>query len=444
MQNCKFYFTSGPMILIDWTVTDSWRVDYISPSVSRFGFKPEDFISGYMTYKALILEEDRADVIRKVEEFNMSNVSTFNHVHRIACAKGGVSWVETQFNVIRDKSGKVTNFQGYLLDITKQKKTVQMLEGVYHNVYDAIFIHDITGKILDVNDKMLKMYKVDREQVLALSIVNDLSSHDSPRDNLKDLWEKVIAGEDQLFTWKARRPSDGSVFDVEVFLARVVVATNNYIIANVRDISERLDSENALRKSCENLKEITNEVVNALTIASEKRDPYTAGHQQQVQRLACTIAIKMGLTEAQVEGLRIAASLHDIGKLYVPMDILNKPSTLSEFEIGIIRCHPEAGIEIIQNIPFEGPVAEIILQHHERLDGSGYPKELVEKDILLEAKILGVADVVIAMVSHRPYRPAFSLEDALEEIVHQKGTLFDITVVETCLKLKNSFLEIVS
>ena len=167
----------------------------------------------------------------------------------------------------------------------------------------------------------------------------------------------------------------------------------------------------------------------------EKRDPYIAGHQQQVANLACAIASEMSLSAEQIEGLRMAAAIHDIGKINIPVGILNKPSRLSKVEFSMIKIHPQVGYHILRTIEFPGPVAKIVLQHHERLDGSGYPSGLSGKDILLESRILGVADVVEAMSSHRLYRPAFDINSALEEISQNKGMLYDPQVVDATLKL---------
>ena len=177
--------------------------------------------------------------------------------------------------------------------------------------------------------------------------------------------------------------------------------------------------------------------VNAVTMIGETRDPYTAGHQQRVTRLALAIAEQMQLPLEQREGLRVAGQLHDIGKISVPSDILNKPGKLSEGEMLIIKGHSRVSYDILKDIEFPWPVAGIVYQHHERLDGSGYPQGLKGEEILIEARILAVADVVEAMASHRPYRPALGIKAALKEITDHSGSLYDPDVVDSCLKLFN-------
>ena len=175
--------------------------------------------------------------------------------------------------------------------------------------------------------------------------------------------------------------------------------------------------------------------VDALAATSEKRDPYTAGHQKRVSQLATAIAVQMGLPHQQAEGIKIAALIHDIGKIGVPSDILSKPGRLSNVEYAIVRTHPEVAYDILRSIDFPWPIAVIVLQHHERMNGTGYPHGIPSERITMEARIIAVADVVEAMASHRPYRPATGIEAALKEIDDNKGVLYDGSVVEACLEL---------
>jgi len=190
-----------------------------------------------------------------------------------------------------------------------------------------------------------------------------------------------------------------------------------------------------LQRNMEKLRRILAGTIRALAATVETRDPYTAGHQQRVSKLACAIAKGMGLPEERVEGVRLAGVIHDIGKISVPAEILNTPRPLTETEYSLVKMHPKIGHDILAGIDFSAPVADIVLQHHERMDGSGYPTGLKGDEILLEARILAVADVVEAMVSHRPYRPALGIDRALEEISKNKGTKYDPEVVDACLTL---------
>ena len=175
--------------------------------------------------------------------------------------------------------------------------------------------------------------------------------------------------------------------------------------------------------------------INTIAKIVEIRDPYTSGHQKRVAKLACAIAEEISLSQDKIEGLYSAGILHDIGKMNVPAEILSKPGRLSEIELNLIKTHPQAGSDIMKEMEFPWAVSLIVLQHHERIDGSGYPQGLKGEDILMEARIIGVADVVEAMSSHRPYRPALGIDEALEEILKNRGILYDPEVVDACIKL---------
>ena len=201
------------------------------------------------------------------------------------------------------------------------------------------------------------------------------------------------------------------------------------------EISERKKTEENLKHTTKKLYDSLANIIQAISKIIEIRDPYTAGHQRRVAQLACAIAKLMQLSVDQINGLHLAGIIHDVGKIQVPAEILANPGNLSEAEFSIVKTHPVAGYDILKNIEFPWPIAEIIYQHHERLDGSGYPLGLKGTDMLLEAKILAVADVVEAMSSHRPYRPSLGVELALEEIEMHKGTLYDDRVVDACITL---------
>ncbi|MBN2186378.1 MAG: HD domain-containing protein [Dehalococcoidia bacterium] len=230
---------------------------------------------------------------------------------------------------------------------------------------------------------------------------------------------------------------DGSIVPVEVnysFL-RDTEARPVEILAIARDISERKRAQEEAKHSTERLIGALERAIQAMAIIVEMRDPYTAGHQQRVTQLACAIARQIGLSEEQISGLRLAGLIHDIGKVRVPAEILANPNGLSEPEFMMIKAHPLLGYEILKGIDFPWPVAQTVLQHHERMDGSGYPSGLSGEDIIIEARILAVADVVEAMASHRPYRAALGINKALEEISQNKGELYDSKVVDACLTL---------
>lgn len=198
---------------------------------------------------------------------------------------------------------------------------------------------------------------------------------------------------------------------------------------------EKRQAEEALQQSYERLRRALDQTIHALALTIEMRDPYTAGHQQRVAQLASAIARELGLPEEQIEGIRISGVLHDTGKIAIPSEMLSKPSRLSELEFAIMKTHPQVAYDILKAIDFPWPVAQAVLQHHERMNGAGYPSGLRGEEIILEARILAVADVVEAMSSHRPYRPALGVFEALAEILKNKNSLYDAQIVDHCLNL---------
>jgi len=204
---------------------------------------------------------------------------------------------------------------------------------------------------------------------------------------------------------------------------------------SVVDIDRRKEMEQELHESYLLSTEALQGAVQAIMRMAEIRDPYTAGHQDRVAQLSRAIARELGVEDGRAQGIYVAGILHDVGKIYVPAEILNKPGRITELERNVLKTHAEVGYEILKPVRFPWPVAEIVYQHHERLDGPGYPRGLREPEIILEARILAVADVVEAMLSHRPYRPGLGLEKALEEIETGSGTVYDPSAVEACVRL---------
>lgn len=211
--------------------------------------------------------------------------------------------------------------------------------------------------------------------------------------------------------------------------------TERSIVATYEDITERKKAEADLKKSFERLQRSMEDTIQTIAMIVETRDPYTAGHQRRVDRLACAIAREMGLSPEQIEGIHTASVIHDIGKIYIPAEMLSKPGQLSEIEYDIMKTHPQVSYDILKRIEFPWPVANIVYQHHERYNGSGYPRGLKGEEILIEARILAVADVVESMASHRPYRPTVGADKAIEEISRNRGILYDPAVVDACLQV---------
>jgi len=238
----------------------------------------------------------------------------------------------------------------------------------------------------------------------------------------------------------------GQALEIGVFGYIIKPFKINEIIINISNALRRQQLEAESRARQEDLEQLVNVrttelqrafhgIIQAISQILESRDPCTAGHQQKVSELALALSHELDCPPAQRTGLYYSGMIHDLGKISVPAEILSKPTRLTHLEFGLIKGHSQAGYNMLKDITFPWPIAEIILQHHERLDGSGYPQGLLSENILVEAKILAVADVVEAMTSHRPYRPGLGIEAAHEEIEQGKGKLYDPDVVDNCLRL---------
>ena len=301
---------------------------------------------------------------------------------------------------------------------------------------DWIWETDKVGRFTYSSPKVTDLLGYPLEEIMNNTLVNLASPNQA--ETLGPSFKKILA---------AKKPFNGFEITCLGKSGQIVVFENNAVPVFddqekltgyrgvARDITERKIATEALKKSRDDLHASLEETVKSLASTAEKRDPYTAGHQQRVDLLACAIARELGLPEQQIEGLHIAALLHDIGKITVPSEYLAKPTRLSSEEKAIVKCHPEVGYQILRNIQFPWPVAEIVYQHHEHLDGSGYPLGLSDQDIRLEAKIITVADVVESMSSHRPYRPSLGITKALEEIRAGRGIYYHAASVDACIHL---------
>ncbi len=358
--------------------------------------------------------------------------------------KDGSSYVaEMSTAVIRDADGQPRAFICTLRDVTERKQTEKALreseerfKTLTENVNVGIYRNTVgpKGEFIEANPAIIKMFGYgSKEEFLAVNVSDLYQQPDGRRSfNEKMLAFGFVRDEELQLRKKDGTPFFGSVSAVAVKDDRGGV---KYYDGIIEDITDRKRAEEALKISYIKLRKTLNGTVNALASTAEKRDPYTAGHQQRVTQLACAIALELGFSKAQIEGMHVAGSVHDIGKIHVAAEILNKPRSLTEIEMELIRTHSEAGYEILRSIDFPWPVAEIVFQHHERMDGSGYPRGITGDKILMEARILGVADVVEAMVSHRPYRSALTLDDAIQEIMRNRGKLFDPEVTDACVQV---------
>jgi PAS domain S-box-containing protein len=293
----------------------------------------------------------------------------------------------------------------------------------------GVFTTDASGRYHDVNPAAESITGYSRGELLGMSIL-DLLPEDARGSGMEHFTRLLESGSSIGEVPFLKKGGERRFWSVSA-----VRLSEDRFLGFVEDITDRKITEEELLRSAGNLKLALEGTIQAMAMAVEIRDPYTAGHQRRVADLAGSIAAEMGMDEEQVHFIRIAGRIHDIGKISVPAEILSKPGKLSEAEFNLIKAHPQTGYDIFSGIEIPWPVADVIYQHHERIDGSGYPRGLKGKDILLEARILAVADVVEAMASHRPYRPAVGLDEGLEEIFSKRGILYDPDVVDACLAL---------
>jgi len=321
----------------------------------------------------------------------------------------------------------------------KLREREEWLSALLKSIGDGVIATNKEGFITFMNPLAEKLTGWRQEEALEKSLPEVFSTIEVPReqDGEREGRERVRDGQIKIITEMILCAKDGTRFPIE----KTVMPLHNSLrnssghVLVFRDISARKHAEMELKESWKKLHQALEGTIQAMALTIEIRDPYTAGHQRRVSKLSCAIAREMRMPENQVEGLRVAGDIHDIGKIYVPSEILSKPGQITAIEYGIIKTHPQVGYDILKTIKFPWPVAQIVLQHHERLDGSGYPLGLSGAQILIEARILSVADIVEAMSSHRPYRPAQGIGKALEEIIQHKGFSYDTDVVDACVKL---------
>jgi PAS domain S-box-containing protein len=405
------------------------------------GYTADQFTSGALRWFDLVHPDDLLRVQRAEDQLLGVPGFRLDAEYRIVRRDGQVCWVSDVARRVDAAVGRPV-VQGAVNDITAHKASAARLQAseeklrrVFNNTHDAIVVHDIAGRVVEVNETWLAMYGVPAERALEFSVQDYSAPDEAMLARLPGLWSETLGGRPQLFEWRSRRPLDGSLFDVEAYLCPMVLDGVTYVLGNCRDITTRKRLEDEALESAARLRRTVAGAVSAMGAIVETRDPYTAGHERRVMQLAVALAERLGLSQASREALHMAGQVHDIGKVAVPAELLTKPGCLSDVEFAIIKVHPEVGADILATIEFGAPVAGIVRQHHERLDGSGYPHGLTGAQIATEARVLAVADVVEAMASHRPYRPALGIDAALEEIQRGADAFFDPVVVEACLGL---------
>ncbi|OPX17629.1 hypothetical protein BXT86_05495 [candidate division WOR-3 bacterium 4484_100] len=456
------------------TVGEKGRFIEVNPAlVKMFGFQNRDELLDLNVSDLYQNPEDRKRFNQKI----LKEGFVKNEILHLRKKDGTPFIASVSAVVVKDEKGNQVYYDGIIEDITERVEGEKLKNSLYR-ISDAAqsakslqelyrSIHKIIIDLIPTKNLYIALYDENTRMIHFPYYVDKYDKTPAPRKPSKGLTEYVLHTGNLLHAPREVVENMAEKGEIEI-IGRMsvdwlgvplklkekvigVLAVQSYeenirfkkkdedilkfVSGQIASVIERKRAESELKASYEKLQKIIEETVDALASTSEKRDPYTAGHQYRVTRLACAIAQELGMEKDRIEGLRVAGIVHDIGKIYVAAEILNKPVRLRDIEMNLIKAHSQAGYEILKTIEFPWPVAEIVYQHHERIDGSGYPRGLKGDEILAEAKILAVADVVDAMCSHRPYRSALGISEALEELEKNRGKLYEPKVVDACLKL---------
>lgn len=368
----------------------------------------------------------------------------------IKVADGSDRWLHTFKIGLYDEHNQPTHLLGASLDITDRKLAEDRLRESESMLAEAQRmahlghweLNPISGKLI-WSDEVYRIFELDREKFSGTYEASLDAIHPDDRDLVKTTYAQSLESRSHYQCEYRLLMKDGRIKYVLEKCETEFDAGGKPLRSKgtVLDVTTLRQAERALREHQKVLEQALEGTIHTVTMAVELRDPYTAGHQRRVADLSCRIAQQMGLDENRIHGVYLGAMIHDIGKIGVPAEILSKPSTLTAVETQLVHEHASMGYKILKDIQFPWPVAEIAHQHHEHVDGTGYPSGLKGEQILLEARIVAVADVVESMASHRPYRPTLGIEAAMKEIQNHRGTLYDASVVDACVQVVQSGFE---
>jgi PAS domain S-box-containing protein/putative nucleotidyltransferase with HDIG domain len=437
-QGLSLHFQKTPLAVIEWDT--SFQVVQWNPAAERiFGFAAAEAAGKHADF---IVPDRYKEHVRKVWVDLMAKRGGERSTNENVTKDGRTIFCEWYNTPLIDGDGRVIGVASLVHDVTERVRTETALRDseelhrrLIASIPDMIIRTDLAGNIVFANEVAARLNgDKDTGALVGLNVFNFVAPEDREKALLASqrMFEKKLGPQEISLVF---RDGKRTPFEIDGAILRAPQGAPYGIVYLCRDITERKRAETDLREGLTKLRSTLKASIDSLSSAIEMRDPYTAGHQERVTRLARAIAVEMGLAEERVEAIEIAGVIHDIGKLYVPAEILSKPTKLTDIEYSLIKMHAQAGYTILSKIDFPWPIAKIVHQHHEFINGSGYPQGLAGKDILLEAKIICVADVVEAMSSHRPYRPALGIGAALDEITQKRGILFEREVVDACLRL---------
>jgi len=439
--------------LVDHAPAGIYEVDYIQRKFVTVndvmceytGYTKEELLGNMSPFDVLTDESKALFMERMTKVFAGEKVPQAVE-YTIKTKDGRDIWVILNTKFVYDngfpKGAKVVvhNITERKLADESLRKSEERYRFLVNHSSDAIFLSR-DDRILFPNPKTLEILGYSQEEMGELTFKQLL--HPDDLALIQKIDQRRREGKETRGTYTLRvRTRTGEELWAQINSVPIVWEGKPAALNFARDITLQKKAEEDLRQSVEKLRKITGATIQAIAQTVEVRDPYTAGHQKRVADLARAIATRMGLSSDRVDGIRMAGVIHDIGKISLPAEILSKPGLLTPLEFSLIKTHSQIGYDILKDIEFPWDIATMVLQHHEKLDGSGYPQGVMADQILLEARILTVADVVEAMASHRPYRPSLGLDKALEEIRDKKGRSYDPDVVDACIQLftENKFI----
>jgi PAS domain S-box-containing protein len=453
----KYRWVLNNMVDVITVMDMNLHFTYVSPSIMRMrGYTAEEAtaqtLEQALTPESLQISAKVFEEEMKLEASGTADPGRSRILELEQYRKdGSIVWMENRLSFMRDKAQKPVGIISVSRDITDRKRTEEALresEAHYRllaeHMTDIVWMMDLDLNVTWLSPSAMKARGFSVDEISALPLDRQLTPESLgkavnwlgklmrlEKEERNSEPDGILSRELEFYCKDGRT----IVLDCTFQFIRDEQGKATGILAEGKDITARKRAEEELQRTLESLRKAFGATVQVMVSAVETRDPYTAGHQVRSADLARAIATEMGLPQDKIDGIRMAGSIHDIGKLSIPAEILSNPTKLPELEFSLIKEHAKKGYEMLKDVESPWPLAEIVRQHHERMDGSGYPRNLKGDEICMEARILAVADVVEAMASHRPYRPGLGIDAALNEIEKNKGIFYDDAVADACLRL---------
>jgi PAS domain S-box-containing protein len=438
LEKAKILAQAIPLALMlvdrEGTIIEGWN-----PAAERvFGLRREDALGGPMPHVRWTGKEETSAIL--LAAASGESISGME----VQCKRADGKWIDAiAFFTALYEGDELRGILALFEDITQRKRTENALRdsevrfrGVFEKSQIGMAIVDTNIRVTQANPALGEMFGYSPEALVGVAA--DELLHPEDRPDVATRMIRLLRDRISFFTTESRYiRADGKMFVGRLLATLFSISPDgpHHILFALEDITLRKMADERLEASLAKLRQTTEGAIHAMARVVEMRDPYTAGHQERVACLARRIATELGYPEEVMDGIYFGSLVHDIGKIVVPGEILTKPGRLSPLEFALIKAHPEEGFRVVSSIDFPWPIADMVLQHHERLDGSGYPAGLAGDEICEGARIVAVADVVEAMSSHRPYRPSLGIDAALDEIVQNSGILYDREVVQACARV---------